>query len=114
MFFLTLHIDLIVLFQDLDNEENDLFSISIKKRPDMIENDNDNFDNQSSIKDELEENAEQKHTRGVSMLGSTQKGMSELEKAVLRRRKAMGDPEVSFDDEEDDVNNSASSSNEIV
>ncbi|CAF4172247.1 unnamed protein product, partial [Rotaria magnacalcarata] len=41
-------------------------------------------------------------TGGMSLFTGGQKGMSELEKAVLRRRKAMGDPEVSIDDDDEE------------
>ncbi|CAF4829709.1 unnamed protein product, partial [Rotaria socialis] len=36
------------------------------------------------------------------LLTGGQKGMSELEKAVLRRRKAMGDPDVPIDDDDEE------------
>jgi hypothetical protein len=38
---------------------------------------------------------------GISMFGAGQKGMSELEKAVLRRRQAMDDPDLSRTDVDD-------------
>jgi hypothetical protein len=96
------------LYKGSDNEESDLFGIPSKKP----QNDNDNFDNASSTSKESDEPEEQKHTGGISMLSGTQKGMSELEKAVLRRRKAMGDPDLPPDDDEDVVKNPTKTSNE--
>jgi hypothetical protein len=103
---------LIYLYKGSDNEETDLFGIPSKKPQNVIENDNDNFDKESSTSKESDEPEEQKHAGGISMLIGTQKGMTELEKAVLRRRKAMGDPDLPPDDDEDVVKNPTKTSNE--
>ncbi|CAM4778733.1 unnamed protein product [Rotaria magnacalcarata] len=83
---------------DEDNEESSLFGIPSQKLPPKIEE-----NSESSTLEELDETEEPKQqTGGMSLFTGGQKGMSELEKAVLRRRKAMGDPEVSIDDDDEE------------
>ncbi|CAF1272563.1 unnamed protein product [Rotaria sordida] len=107
-------------FHELDNEDDIMFGIPVKKPQPIIEtnnnnNNNENFDNESlTSKESNEPEEQQKHIGGISMFGSAQKGMSELEKAVLRRRKAMGEPDVSSIDEDDEIKKPKKTSNETI
>ncbi|CAF2637858.1 unnamed protein product [Rotaria sp. Silwood2] len=103
--------------QESDNEDS-MFGIPVKKPQAVIENNNnnnnENFDNESLTSKESNEPEEQKHIGGISIFGGAQKGMSELEKAVLRRRKAMGDPDVPSDKEDEDIKKPTKTSNETI
>ncbi|CAF1386821.1 unnamed protein product [Rotaria sordida] len=106
-------------FHELDNEDDIMFGIPVKKPQPIIEtnnnNNNENFDNESlTSKESNEPEEQQKHIGGISMFGSAQKGMSELEKAVLRRRKTMGEPDVSSIDEDDEIKKPKKTSNEPI
>ncbi|CAF3331452.1 unnamed protein product [Rotaria socialis] len=84
--------------EESDNEESSLFGIPPQKLPSNIEK-----NNESSTLEELDETEEPKQQMGgMPLLTGGQKGMSELEKAVLRRRKAMGDPDVPIDDDDEE------------
>ncbi|CAF3417233.1 unnamed protein product [Rotaria sp. Silwood1] len=100
--------------QESDNEEDSMFGIQVKKPQIVIENNNENNDNESLTSKESNEPDEQKHVRGVSIFGGAQKGMSELEKAVLRRRKAMGEPDVPSDNEDEEVRKPTRTSKETT
>jgi hypothetical protein len=80
--------------QDSDDEDSSSFSPPIKPSQSIIkpDNTNDDFDDKASTASEKSEEPE----------APKPKVMSELEKAVLRRRKALGDPDVPAGDNDDD------------
>ncbi len=99
------------------DEDNGPFSITIQKSSPIIKNNNDNSDNGSStISKGPDEPEKPKQIAGISMLGDAQKGMSELEKAVLRLPKAMGnlDLPAKNDDDEEIVIKSPKNSNDTL
>ena len=77
-----------------------MFGIPTVKAPPVSASDNPTRSNVDS--EAADDTDEPKNTGGVSMIAGAQRGMSELEKAVLRRRKAMGDPDVPAADEDDE------------
>ena len=88
--------------QASDNEESSLFGIATVRVPPVPESHNrtrSNVDNEPA-----DDTDEPKNMGGVSMIAGAQRGMSELEKAVLRRLKAMGGPDAAAagDDDDDD------------
>ena len=98
-----LHLE--ILFLESDNEESDLFGIPISKKPQPILTDNnEDVDNRLSTANESSETDEQKHYGGISILGGTRKGLSDLEKAIAQRRKKLDyfDEPLDKDDDDDD------------
>ena len=86
--------------QASDNEESSLFGIPTVKVPPVPESQN---RTRSNVDNEPASDADEpKNMGGVSMIAGAQRGMSELEKAVLRRRQAMGDPDVAAAGHDDD------------
>jgi hypothetical protein len=83
-----------------------MFGIPTNKPPPVVET-NIDIDNKSIASEDSDDVEERKQMGGVTMFGGApQKGMSELEKAVLRRRQAMGDTDLpsNNDSDEDKVN----------
>ncbi len=80
-----------ISFQDSDDEDNSSFGLPTKPSQSIIKPDND-FDDKSSTTSDKPEEPEP----------SKPKALSELEKAVLRRRKQMGDPDIPANDNDDD------------
>ena len=93
-----------------------MFGITPKKPPQtIIEQIKDDFDSESISSKESDEPEQQKQpVRGQSMFPGGQKGMSALEEAVLKRRRAMGDLDVPPEDDEDDKKKPAKTSNDTM
>jgi hypothetical protein len=96
------------------DDETGIFGIAPKKPPPTsIEQNKDDFDRKSISSKESDEPPPpvQKQHVGQSMLPGGLKGMSELEKRVLARRRAMGDPDVPPESDEDNTEKPTKTSN---
>jgi hypothetical protein len=99
-----------------DNEEDSIFGLESKKPPAVIKNEVDDSDSESLTSKESDEPEPPKRNLGVTMFGGDggQKGMSELEKAVERRRLAMGGANLPPVHDDDDTEKPPKTSNETL